>query len=1044
MATKEYVQYPIFGGGGGSGVSSLNALTGAITLAAGTNITLTTVGNTITINSTGGGGSGTVTSVGLALPSIFTVTNSPVTTTGTLTGTLNTQTANTVFAGPTTGAAATPTFRALVSADLPSGTGTVTSVSVVSANGLSGTVATATTTPAITLAPTFTGIAYSNGSGFATAVAGNFPTLNQNTTGSAGSVSGTNVITNANLAQIPTLTILGNNTGGTANVSDLTVAQVNAILPVFTATLNGLAPLSGGGTTNFLRADGTWAAPTSGGVTTVGTIDTNANANGLFISGSTISTQSASASVPGMVNLTTQSFAGNKTFTGTVAISPSNTAALTINSTALIFDSTNVALGINGQPQTASSITTVNTSGAAKPIWSFGYGVGSTNTVRGDFARGTLGTPAAAQAGDALNVFSGRGYGTSQFAATSTGNMGVYAGETFTNTSNATYLAFKTTPTGSVSNAEVLRMNSTGNILVATTTDNGISKLQVNGSSSSTSFIQGYTTTATAAGTTTLTVSSTYSQFFTGTTTQTLVLPAANTLLLGQQYLVINNSTGIVTVNANGGGLVQSMAASSYAIFTVTNISSGAGTWSVIYSLNSASSSPLAYWSGYHGNTQVWAGTSTSFVDPTSTGATPAVTQRTGNITVTTATGSHAGINFTPTSSSNVYLVTATFTASTNSTQGSYQLTDGTNVIDTVSTSLPVNSSWEITLTGLYSPGVTSAVNVRIQTASSSSTNTIQAQGSLANPIEWSITQIPNNISGVPISIGAIDTNANSNGLYISGGVISTQSASATNPGMVNTTAQTFAGAKTFSSTVTNSVAPVFSSLTGYLYGNGSSAVTAQTVLNGQSFITSGTTYTTPSNITTNTVFKFTLIGGGGAGGGNPATANEKAGGGGAGGTVILYITGLSPSTGYTIAIGSGGTGVSNANGNAGGSTTISLLSTTYTAGGGAGGLLATASPPAQGGAGGTCTNGTILIPGQPGQPGQVTSATTPGSGGGGNTMFGSGGQSVPVSGTGSTVGNPGTGYGAGGSGSLAGTSAPTVNTGGAGTAGCILVEWKQ
>jgi hypothetical protein len=63
--------------------------------------------------------SGTVTSVGLSLPNIFTVTNSPVTTTGTLTATLATQTANRVFAGPTTGAAAAPTFRALVPADIP-------------------------------------------------------------------------------------------------------------------------------------------------------------------------------------------------------------------------------------------------------------------------------------------------------------------------------------------------------------------------------------------------------------------------------------------------------------------------------------------------------------------------------------------------------------------------------------------------------------------------------------------------------------------------------------------------------------------------------------------------------------------------------------------------------------------------------------------------------------------------------------------------------------------------------------------------------------
>lgn len=62
---------------------------------------------------------GTVQSVGLSLPSIFTVSNSPVTTTGTLTGTLNTQTANTVFAGPVSGGAVAPTFRALVAADVP-------------------------------------------------------------------------------------------------------------------------------------------------------------------------------------------------------------------------------------------------------------------------------------------------------------------------------------------------------------------------------------------------------------------------------------------------------------------------------------------------------------------------------------------------------------------------------------------------------------------------------------------------------------------------------------------------------------------------------------------------------------------------------------------------------------------------------------------------------------------------------------------------------------------------------------------------------------
>ena len=62
--------------------------------------------------------SGTVTSVGLAAPSQFTVSGSPVTTSGTLAFAWNTQTANTVLAGPATGAAAAPTFRALVAADI--------------------------------------------------------------------------------------------------------------------------------------------------------------------------------------------------------------------------------------------------------------------------------------------------------------------------------------------------------------------------------------------------------------------------------------------------------------------------------------------------------------------------------------------------------------------------------------------------------------------------------------------------------------------------------------------------------------------------------------------------------------------------------------------------------------------------------------------------------------------------------------------------------------------------------------------------------------
>jgi len=64
-------------------------------------------------------GAGTVTSVGLSLPSFITVSSSPITSSGTIVGTLATQTANRVFASATSGSPAQPTFRSLVAADLP-------------------------------------------------------------------------------------------------------------------------------------------------------------------------------------------------------------------------------------------------------------------------------------------------------------------------------------------------------------------------------------------------------------------------------------------------------------------------------------------------------------------------------------------------------------------------------------------------------------------------------------------------------------------------------------------------------------------------------------------------------------------------------------------------------------------------------------------------------------------------------------------------------------------------------------------------------------
>jgi hypothetical protein len=84
-------------------------------------------------------------------------------------------------------------------------------------------------------------------------------------TGSFATTIASGVVSNAKLANVATSTIKGRVTAGTGSPEDLTGTQATTLLDAFTSSLKGLAPASGGGTSNFLRADGTWAAPAGGG-----------------------------------------------------------------------------------------------------------------------------------------------------------------------------------------------------------------------------------------------------------------------------------------------------------------------------------------------------------------------------------------------------------------------------------------------------------------------------------------------------------------------------------------------------------------------------------------------------------------------------------------------------------------------------------------------------------------------------------------------------------------------------------------------------------
>jgi hypothetical protein len=67
--------------------------------------------------------------------------------------------------------------------------------------------------------------------------------------------------------------------------SYLSPTQVTADLNLFTSLLQGLVPASGGGTSNFLRADGTWAAPSGSGGMAIGGSITSATEGSVLFAG---------------------------------------------------------------------------------------------------------------------------------------------------------------------------------------------------------------------------------------------------------------------------------------------------------------------------------------------------------------------------------------------------------------------------------------------------------------------------------------------------------------------------------------------------------------------------------------------------------------------------------------------------------------------------------------------------------------------------------------------------------------------------------------
>jgi hypothetical protein len=239
-------------------VTNGDGVAGNPTVSIPTAVTLT--GKTLT--------GGTFASPTLTTPSLGVATatsiNGATITSGTLNGSVtgtNTGDQTITLTGDVTGSG-TGSFAATI----PAGTVTLTKMATLAANSILGNNTGSAATPiALTTAQTKTLLAISLSSDVTgTLQAAQFPAQTgdvTNTAGSLANVISAGAVTLAKMATLAANSLIGNNTGSSATPLALTVAQVTAFLALFSSTLQGLVPASGGGTANYLRADGSWSTP---------------------------------------------------------------------------------------------------------------------------------------------------------------------------------------------------------------------------------------------------------------------------------------------------------------------------------------------------------------------------------------------------------------------------------------------------------------------------------------------------------------------------------------------------------------------------------------------------------------------------------------------------------------------------------------------------------------------------------------------------------------------------------------------------------------
>ena len=261
--------------------------------------------------------------------------------------------------------------------------GTVSSISVVSANGLAGTVATATTTPAITLSTTITGVLKGNGTAISAATAG---------TDYVAPGTATTFTAAQNFAASG-ITLKGSSTGITtfasanASVTNYTVTFPAATGTVLTTAAAVQAIEGGTGQTSYAVGDLLYASTT----TALSKLADVATGNSLISGGVgvapswgkiglTTHVSGTLAVANGGTNLTTYTANGVLYASGTTTLA--NGSVLTFNGSTLGVNGVSIGRGASAvATNTAVGTTTLNANTTGDLNTAVGYQALATNTT---------------------------------------------------------------------------------------------------------------------------------------------------------------------------------------------------------------------------------------------------------------------------------------------------------------------------------------------------------------------------------------------------------------------------------------------------------------------------------------------------------------------------------------------------------------------------------------------------------------------------------------------------------------------------------------